>query len=70
MAYKLTKAISKKMLANIIGISATTFRLWIKPHYKQLKKYGVGPSSKLLPPAAVAYLCDIWQVDVYPDDIK
>lgn len=54
------KAMYKYELAELAGVSPRTFSRFIATHQPALSKMGVGKSTKLLPPKAVAYLCEAY----------
>ena len=49
---------SKKEFADALGISASAFKVWIRPYEDELKQMGVSKYAKVLPPKAVRLLCD------------
>ena len=61
------KAMPKSELAEHYGASMSTFRRALLPYRRALKKMGVKATAKLLPPKAVAFLCDKLCISVYKD---
>ena len=55
MAYK---SKLKSELAQAAGVSLPTFRRWLLSDQEELRQMGVSPSTKILPPVAVRYLCE------------
>ena len=53
----------KSDLADAAGVSHTTFWRWLKENNSHLAQFGVKPTSKLLPPAAVKWVCDEYGID-------
>ena len=49
---------SKKEFADALGISASAFKVWIRPYQEELEQMGVSKFAKVLPPKAVKLLCD------------
>ena len=58
------KSMTKSQLAAAAGITRQTFCNWLKPHEKKLRKMGVSPCAKVLPPVAVKYVCQIFDIDI------
>lgn len=52
------KACSKQKLAETLGVSRQTFYLWLKQDQAILQSMGVSHRAKILPPYAVKYLCE------------
>ena len=50
--------VSKKQLANAMGISLPTLRAWLQPFKDELSKLGVKPTDKILKPPAAKYICE------------
>ena len=59
-----TNSISKKQLANAMGITLPTLRAWLQPYKKELEKLGVKPTDKLLKPPAVKWVCKQLELDI------
>ena len=57
------KAMSKFELAEAAGVSAATFRRWLRSDKEFLKANGVGAKTKILPPKVVQYLCKKYCID-------
>lgn len=57
---------SKAELAAATGSRTTvrTLNRWLKPYHTELIKMGISPKAKLLPPAAVKFICEKLVVDV------
>lgn len=51
-------------LAVYAGITSKTFRRWTKPFDEELARMGVYPSTRLLPPAAVKFICENLAIDL------
>lgn len=58
------KAMYKFELAVYAGITSKTFRRWTKPYDEELARMGVSPSTRLLPPAAVKFICEKLAIDL------
>lgn len=58
------KAMYKFELAAYAGITSKTLRRWTKPFDEELAHMGVYPSTKLLPPGAVKFLCEKLAIDL------
>lgn len=58
------KACSKYELAAAAGVSAETFRRWLRSDKAYFEANGVSPSAKILPPKVVKYLCDKYCIDI------
>lgn len=58
------KAMYKNELARAAGVSSDTFRRWLVSSRTELEKFGVKPTTKLLNPAAVKYLCDKFVIEI------
>ena len=46
------KAMSKQQIADCAGVSVRTLMEWCKPHAAELKRLGLRPNAKVLPPAS------------------
>ena len=57
------KACSKFELAQAAGVSAETFRRWLRNDKAYLEANGISPSAKILPPKVVKYLCDKYCIE-------
>ena len=55
----------KYELADAAGVSRTTFWRWMKENEEPLLQLGVKPTTKLLPPKAVEWICREYGID-YP----
>ena len=51
---KIMTAMTKAQLAMAAGVSVKTLQRWLSRHREELKKLGVRPRDKLLPPVAVS----------------
>lgn len=58
------KACSKFELASAAGVSAETFRRWLRNDKAYLEANGISPSAKILPPKVVKYLCDKYCIEL------
>ena len=54
----------KYELANAAGVSSETFRRWLKSDRTFLSSMGITPKQQLLPPKAVRYLCEKYDIEV------
>lgn len=63
------KAMFKYELANEAGVSATTFRKWLKRSEKNLLKFECIDNDNILPPGAVKFLCEKYGI-VLDEDFK
>ena len=54
----------KYELAYAAGVSSQTFRRWLITDRAALKAMGVSVKQRLLPPKAVHYLCEKYDIDV------
>ena len=57
------KSAYKFELANAAGVSRTTFWRWMKENEEHLLQLGVKPTTKLLPPKAVEWICREYGID-------
>ena len=58
------KAMYKFELARAAGVSTAVFRVWLKADKQDLEAMGITPRQQLLPPVAVRYLCEKYDIDV------
>lgn len=58
------KAMSKSELADRAGVSVDTLKRWLKPHRQQLKSLGMQTNMRVLPPRVVAYIVEVFCIDV------
>ena len=58
------KAMYKFELAAYAGVSSQTLRRWMNGYQTELDNMGVTRKSRLLPPAAVKFLCEKFSIDV------
>lgn len=61
MAYK---AMYKNELARAAGVSVETFRRWLRTDKAILAEMSVTPRQHMLPPKAVRYLCDKYDIEI------
>ena len=61
MAYK---SMYKNEIARAAGVSLGTFRSWLRTDTEALRQMGVSPSTKILPPVAVRYLCEKYCIEI------
>lgn len=54
----------KNELAMAAGVSSETFRRWLLTDKAILDEMGITRKQKLLPPKAVRYLCEKYDIDV------
>ena len=45
-------------------VSTATFRTWMKSDKQALETMGITPRQQLLPPVAVRYLCEKYDIDI------
>ena len=64
------RAMLKSEFARMMGVSMSTFRKYVKPHWKKLRNMGIDKNARLLPPKAVCYLCNVLSVDLYEDELR
>ena len=62
--YDKHKFVSKKLLAELAGVSARTFSRYISSRRHILDAMGVKPKARLLPPQAVKYVCEDYCIDL------
>ena len=62
--YDKHKFVSKKLLAELAGVSARTFSRYINSRRHILDAMGVKPNARLLPPQAVKYICEDYCIDL------
>ena len=60
------KAMSYSELAEHAGINRRTLYRWLQypMHRRKLRTLGVVPKAKALPPAAVKYICQSFEIDI------
>ena len=56
--------VSKRQIAEALGISLPTLRTWLKPFQKDLEDLGVTPTSKLLNPKATHFICEKFDIEL------
>ena len=57
------KSFYKYELANAAGVSDRTFRRWLSENTEPLSRLGVKPTTKMLPPRAVEWICREYGID-------
>lgn len=65
--YDNTRFISKSTLAKLAGVHRNTFSRYLQSRRAVLEKMGINPKAKLLPPAAVKYICEDYCIDLPPE---
>jgi len=58
------KAMYKFELAAYAGITSKTLRRWTESFDEELARMGVYPSTRLLPPAAVKFICEKLSIEL------
>ena len=58
------KSYSKSQLAALADVSVKTLVRWMKRHQEELECLGVFQHTKVLPPIAVKYVCEMYGIDV------
>ena len=58
------RAYLKKELCELAGVSPRTFARWLKTDEAALREMGVDASARLLPPKAVRYLKEKYDIDI------
>ena len=58
------KAMYKSDLAEKAGVSRNTLMNWCKPHMKELRRLGLKPHSKVLPPKVVQFIAETFDIDL------
>ena len=59
------RAMYKSELAQAAGVSQRTFSRYVQLQQAELKKLGVTPQTRLLPPKAVKLLCDNLCIEIW-----
>lgn len=54
---------SKSELAVAAGVTPDTFRKWLKTDKEVLTEMGIAPQQHILPPHAVRYLCEKYNIE-------
>lgn len=57
------KSAYKYELADAAGVSRRTFQRWLKQNQSNLSSLGVKPTSHMLPPKAVQWICRKYGID-------
>ena len=57
------KSAYKYELADAAGVSRRTFQRWLKENRSRLSRFGVKPTTHLLPPRAVRWICLQYGID-------
>jgi hypothetical protein len=58
------KSYTKAQLADAAGVSAETFRRWLRSDRAFLAANGICPNTRLLPPKVVKYLCEKYDIEI------
>lgn len=58
------KAMSKQQLADKAGVSLNTLNKWCKPFQHELRRLGMIPGARMLPPVVVKYLAEKFCIDL------
>ena len=58
------KAMYKYELASAAGVSTDTFRRWLISDRDALEAMGVSFTQHLLPPVAVRYICEKYDIEI------
>ena len=58
------KSMYKNEIARAAGVSMATFRTWLKSDKQALDAMGITPRQQLLPPVAVRFLCEKYDIDL------
>ena len=58
------KAMLKSELADAAGVSLFTFTSWLRNDQDFLRKLNISKHAKYLPPCAVRYLCEKYDIDL------
>lgn len=56
--------INKSALAKMAGVSTRTFRRYLAKQRPVLDSMGVSPMAQKLPPQAIRYLCEDYDIDL------
>lgn len=59
-----TYSVSKKQLAQAMGISLPTLRAWLLPHKAKLAELGVKTTDKVLKPQASQWVCKLFELNL------
>lgn len=58
------KSAYKYELADAAGVNYRTFQRWLSSNKNKLMELGVSPRGQLLPPKAVAWICQQYGIDL------
>ena len=58
------KAMLKSELADAAGVSLSTFTSWLRNDQDFLRNLHISKRAKYLPPCAVRYLCEKYDIDL------
>ena len=58
------KAMTHIQLADCAGVSRRTLYKWLHPYKDKLRKLGVQPNAKVIPPKAVRFICETFTIDI------
>lgn len=67
--YDKHRFISKKELAQLAGVSESTFLRYLRTRRHILDKLGVKRHARMLPPQAVKYVCEDYCIDL-PEELQ
>ena len=54
----------KQELADRAGVTVKTLMNWCRPYSEELTRMGLKPTAKKMPPHVVAYLSEIFCIDL------
>lgn len=58
------KAMTHTQLVDCAGVSRRTLYKWLHPYEDKLRKLGVQPNAKVIPPKAVRFICETFTIDI------
>ena len=58
------KSMTRQELADRAGVSTRTLANWCRPHKEEMRRLGLQPRMKMLPPSVVAFLVETLCIDV------
>lgn len=58
------KSMTHTQLADCAGVSRRTLYKWLHPYKDKLRKLGVLPNAKVIPPKAVRFICETFTIDI------
>jgi len=59
------KAMTHIQLADCAGVSRRILYKWLHPYKDKLRKLGVQPNAKVIPPKAVRFICETFTTSLY-----